>query len=345
MFNIQTTNTAALIHLDGKITNNEGSILHLQNGMFFLENDVNGEFQYCQEATDGTNPYNRCGFSNTVEFLGDFINNTVKLGSFSEVKPNLGLDAQNVPISRIKLSGLFMNNRYMKSFQIDGFSQVQMSGKFVNCGHLHPELSEFQEDGGLVTVYPRYHPDRLNSIDVENGVFNHTMAMQAIRVMFPEDYADIPSPINGSGYESNAYITNIDYASFNNNGEIGVRKRACKDIFITQTIGNNTDGRVLLCDPSCSVVHPILSLCPHGCKDSIHGGYQCQKDTDGDGVGDEKETTDGTNPNNPCSFKHSSQLALNHNGKSFLKFTSLAYRNDDCDGDGFTNYAEQCKID
>ncbi|MHA8071868.1 invasin domain 3-containing protein [Aquirufa ecclesiirivi] len=51
-------------------------------------------------------------------------------------------------------------------------------------------------------------------------------------------------------------------------------------------------------------------------------------DVDGDGVSDEKETTDGTDKNDPCSYLVASQ--------DFSK-TSLTWKSADCDGDGTTN--------
>ncbi len=57
------------------------------------------------------------------------------------------------------------------------------------------------------------------------------------------------------------------------------------------------------------------------------------KDTDGDGVTDAQEAIDGTNPNDACSLKLTSQTLP----------TGNAWNNADCDGDGVTNGQE--KID
>ena len=54
-------------------------------------------------------------------------------------------------------------------------------------------------------------------------------------------------------------------------------------------------------------------------------------DSDGDGVTDGQEALDGTNPNNPCSFKLSSQD---------LTKVSTTWKTSDCDGDGVTNAQE-----
>jgi gliding motility-associated-like protein len=54
-------------------------------------------------------------------------------------------------------------------------------------------------------------------------------------------------------------------------------------------------------------------------------------DSDGDGVSDAQEALDGTNPNDPCSFKLSSQTLT----------PSAAWSNGDCDGDGVTNAKEK----
>ena len=54
-------------------------------------------------------------------------------------------------------------------------------------------------------------------------------------------------------------------------------------------------------------------------------------DYDGDGVAFNQETTDGTNGNNGCSFKVSSQS---------LSLTSQAWRDSDCDSDGISNWLE-----
>lgn len=53
-------------------------------------------------------------------------------------------------------------------------------------------------------------------------------------------------------------------------------------------------------------------------------------DTDGDGVLDEQEIADGTDPNNPCDFVIA----------SITEVQSGAYRLADCDGDGVTNETE-----
>jgi gliding motility-associated-like protein len=54
-------------------------------------------------------------------------------------------------------------------------------------------------------------------------------------------------------------------------------------------------------------------------------------DSDGDGVSDAQEALDGTNPNDSCSFKVSSQTLT----------PSAAWANADCDGDGVTNGKER----
>ncbi len=54
-------------------------------------------------------------------------------------------------------------------------------------------------------------------------------------------------------------------------------------------------------------------------------------DSDGDGVTDAQELTDGTNPNDGCSYLASSQVYAS---------TTLAWRNLDCDSDGLTNQQE-----
>jgi uncharacterized repeat protein (TIGR01451 family) len=62
------------------------------------------------------------------------------------------------------------------------------------------------------------------------------------------------------------------------------------------------------------------------------------QDTDGDGVSDNQELADGTNPNNGCSYSPASQVFAN---------TSPAWRAQDCDGDGLNNGEEVdvCKTD
>jgi gliding motility-associated-like protein len=54
-------------------------------------------------------------------------------------------------------------------------------------------------------------------------------------------------------------------------------------------------------------------------------------DSDGDGVSDAQEALDGTNPNDPCSFKLASQTIA----------PSAAWNNGDCDGDGVSNGKEK----
>jgi gliding motility-associated-like protein len=54
-------------------------------------------------------------------------------------------------------------------------------------------------------------------------------------------------------------------------------------------------------------------------------------DSDGDGVSDGQEALDGTNPNDPCSFKVLSQTLI----------PSASWNNGDCDGDGVTNGKEK----
>ena len=53
-------------------------------------------------------------------------------------------------------------------------------------------------------------------------------------------------------------------------------------------------------------------------------------DTDGDGVPDDKEIADGTDPNDGCSFKLASRVLT----------PSLAWNDGDCDGDGISNFIE-----
>jgi gliding motility-associated-like protein len=54
-------------------------------------------------------------------------------------------------------------------------------------------------------------------------------------------------------------------------------------------------------------------------------------DVDGDGVNDDQEITDGTDPNNTCDYKISSQD---------LTKVTLIWKNTDCDQDGLTNSEE-----
>ncbi|MFN3588443.1 MAG: hypothetical protein ACK4UP_03610 [Spirosomataceae bacterium] len=61
-----------------------------------------------------------------------------------------------------------------------------------------------------------------------------------------------------------------------------------------------------------------------------------QCDTDGDGVNDEQEISDGTLPNDPCSYNPTSQIFAN---------TTSAWRLLDCDLDGLTNGEELTGID
>ena len=54
-------------------------------------------------------------------------------------------------------------------------------------------------------------------------------------------------------------------------------------------------------------------------------------DTDGDGVQDITENSDGTNPNDSCDYVVNSQN---------VSKTTNAWKNADCDGDGVTNNQE-----
>ena len=59
-------------------------------------------------------------------------------------------------------------------------------------------------------------------------------------------------------------------------------------------------------------------------------------DTDGDGVTDTQETTDGTDPNDACNYLPNSQTFAN---------TSAAWKAADCDGDGTPNGTDSAPLD
>jgi gliding motility-associated-like protein len=59
-------------------------------------------------------------------------------------------------------------------------------------------------------------------------------------------------------------------------------------------------------------------------------------DSDGDGVSDDDEAIDGTDPYNPCDYNPA---------KQYIENTSAAWQSNDCDGDGLTNKEEKTGID
>ncbi|KAI9549366.1 LOW QUALITY PROTEIN: hypothetical protein GHT06_003732 [Daphnia sinensis] len=59
-------------------------------------------------------------------------------------------------------------------------------------------------------------------------------------------------------------------------------------------------------------------------------------DSDGDGVSDEQEAKDGTDPNNGCEYNPTNQVVAN---------VSTAWSNGDCDNDGLTNGEELTGVD
>ena len=63
---------------------------------------------------------------------------------------------------------------------------------------------------------------------------------------------------------------------------------------------------------------------------NMNDSTACIMDTDGDGVEDPDEVTDGTNPNDPCDLIVANQLVA----------PSAAWLADDCDGDGVPNGTE-----
>ncbi|KAI9549916.1 hypothetical protein GHT06_004501 [Daphnia sinensis] len=71
---------------------------------------------------------------------------------------------------------------------------------------------------------------------------------------------------------------------------------------------------------------PATPANPKGIKTDLRN-----PDSDGDGVSDAQEALDGTNPNDPCSFKPASQTLT----------PSAVWSNGDCDGDGVTNGKEK----
>ncbi|KAI9549922.1 LOW QUALITY PROTEIN: hypothetical protein GHT06_004507 [Daphnia sinensis] len=77
--------------------------------------------------------------------------------------------------------------------------------------------------------------------------------------------------------------------------------------------------------------NPATNANPNGVKTNLFN-----PDTDGDGVSDAQEAIDGTNPNDGCSYKVSSQD---------LSKVSSAWSNTDCDGDGLSNGEEATGID
>jgi hypothetical protein len=59
-------------------------------------------------------------------------------------------------------------------------------------------------------------------------------------------------------------------------------------------------------------------------------------DTDGDGVPNDQEIADGTDPNDPCDYESANQN---------LALVTAAWKSADCDNDGLTNYEEATGID
>ncbi|RVU24229.1 hypothetical protein EOJ36_09930 [Sandaracinomonas limnophila] len=89
-----------------------------------------------------------------------------------------------------------------------------------------------------------------------------------------------------------------------------------------------TTGASVIASPTASRVYTVTGTAANGCTATATASITFNDDTDGDGVPDAQEILDGTDPNDPCSYKPASQVIAN---------VTTAWQNLDCDGDGTPN--------
>jgi hypothetical protein len=174
---------------------------------------------------------------------------------------------------------------------------------------------------------------------------------QYVGLIAEESFPTIFSKIGDGGYRTQINVSDFTAyypGGFLKNKKVGVGDVIAIDIDVTGTVTYTVAGEVrhTVTGAPLSKYHFSLGGTGTRVKEfenfvitssavSGGGGGSAAPDADGDGVSDAKETTDGTDSNDGCSYKVASQTGP----------TSSAWNSADCDDDGLLNGEEKTGVD
>jgi gliding motility-associated-like protein len=293
----------------------------IKTDLFNPDSDGDGVSD-AQEAIDGTNPNDGCSYKVSSQDLtkvsnawnnGDCDNDGLTNGEESS-----GIDNPNTPANP---KGIKTDPRNADS-DGDGVSDAQEALDGTNPMDTCDYKTASQDLSKVTLVWTNTDCDQDGLTNGEEvfGIDNPSTPMNPKGVKTDPFNPDSDGDGVNDGQEANDGTNPNDGCNYKPSSQIASKvslewsNSDCDDDGLTN--GEELTG----------IDNPVTPANPKGIKTN-----PLNKDSDGDGVSDAQEALDGTNPNDPCSFKIASQTLT----------PSAAWSNSDCDGDGVINSKEK----